>query len=78
MRGEKRSAALSINTRACTTFSQSWAYQACLATKLDCGHTKRVQFDWVYQAILLPSRDSWFSGHDVVDNLDCSLLYERN
>jgi len=28
--------------------------------------------------ILLPSRDSWFSGHDMVDNLGCSLLHERN
>jgi len=28
MRDEKRGAALGINTRACTTFSQSWAYQA--------------------------------------------------
>jgi len=26
---------------------------------------------------ILLTRDSWFSGYDVVDNLGCSLLYER-
>jgi len=49
-----------------------------LAAKLHRGHTKRVYSDGVYQVILLPSRDSWFSGHDVVDNLGCSRLHEKN
>ena len=41
------------------------------------GNTKRVWSDWVCQMTLLPTRNLWFSNYDVVDNLGCSLLYER-
>jgi len=44
-----------------------------LAAKLDRGHTKRVLSDWAYQMTILLTRDLWFSGYGVADNLGCSL-----